>query len=527
MKNNLTNSLAKYVNLQVGDNDLIGNKFNGHDLHINLRKMGIESSHLVWNKESDDKNTYVIAGEKRDRTAIRSYNEYIQRLYDLDNVHNPLIYDIIYNKLFLDADVVHLHLLHNGLWDLNLLPLMSKLKPIVWTVHDMWIATGDPHAPERPDYFFPLLGDAKNLDFNWELKKEAIKNSNVTFVVASKYMEKAMNEYPLFKEKGVVYIPFGLNFDIFYPRDISKTRKVLGLGLSEKVILVRGDVRAKKGLDYIEYVMDKLGSKYKLHFLIVGPSELVVPNNVKTTYYGWVKEDELMAKLYSAADLFLMPSTREYFGMMAIESMACGTLPLVLDGTSLPDTVNAPSCGVSTPQDMKEYSDVVDYYLNNNAARTKKERKCVDYVRDKHDMSKYLRSLDGLYNSVINNHVREDSDNQILEKLKVINEIQPCLKPVNTNVSSGDLSKYQEKNLFFEATVEPLRAEIARLNTDNDIIRAEITTLNTDNIKLEDNISAIYNSKRWKLASNLAKLRLRNRKDNSGSRTNGGDDGKQ
>lgn len=484
--------MSKYVNLQVGDNDLIGNKFNGHDLHIGLRKMGVDSSHLVWNKESDDKNTYVIAGEKSDRGPIRKYNEYIQRLYDLDNVHNPFIYDIIYNKLFIDADVVHLHLMHNGLWDLNLLPLMSKLKPIVWTIHDMWIATGDAHAEERPDYFFPLLSGAKNIDFNWELKKEAIKNSNVTFVVASKYMEKAMNEYPLFKEKGVVYIPFGLDFDIFYPRDIKKTREELGLDLSEKIILVRGDVRAKKGLDYIEYVMNNLGSKHKLHFLIVGPSELIVPDNIKTTYYGWIKDDELMARLYSAADLFLMPSTREYFGMMAIEAMSCGTLPIVIDGTALPDTVNAPDCGVSTRQDMKEYSKAVDYYLSDVKARNKREKKCIDYVSDKHNKDKYLKSLDDLYRSTIKNFVKDDNYDHILKKLKSINEIKPCLKPISHDMSGDGFSKYQEKNLFFEATVWPLRNEVARLKADN--------------LRLENDILAIYNSKRWKITGGIAKI---------------------
>jgi glycosyltransferase involved in cell wall biosynthesis len=496
----------KYSNLQIGDNDLVGNKFNGHDLHIALRDIGVDSAHLVWNKESNDKNTYVIAGEKKDRVAIRSYNEYLQHLYDLDNVHNPLIYDIIYNKLFLDADVIHLHLMHNGLWDLNLLPIMSKLKPIIWTVHDMWIATGDTRAAERPDYFFPLLSDVKNIDFNWELKKEAIKNSNVTFVVASKYMEKAMKEYSLFKEKGVVYIPFGLNFDIFYPRNKTKTREELGLDLSEKIILVRGDVRAKKGLDYIEYVMDKLGSKYELHFLIVGPSELIVPNSIKTTYYGWVKDDELMAKLYSVADLFLMPSTREYFGMMAIESMACGTLPIVLNGTALPDTVNAPSCGVSTRQDMKEYSEAVDYYLNSSKVRTKKEKKCIDYVKDKHDKEKYLNSLDNLYSSVIKGHVKDGNYNQILKKLKAINEIKPRLKAVSPNISDSDFGKYQEKNLFFDSTVWPLKDEIARLVADNNAIRAENDIIRADNVRLGNDIQSIYNSKRWKVTGGLAKL---------------------
>lgn len=485
--------MSKYVNLQIGDNDLIGNKFNGHDLHIGLRSRGIESSHLVWNKESNDKNTYVIAGEKVDRYAIKTYNEYIQRLYDLDNVHNPLIYDIIYNKLFLEADVVHMHLMHNGLWDLNLLPLMSRLKPIVWTVHDMWIATGDARAKERPDYYFPLLSNAQNLDLNWELKKEAIKNSEVTFVVASKYMEKAMNEYPIFKEKKIVHIPFGLDFKVFHPRDNIATRKELGFGTSEKLILFRGNGGTRKGLNYIEYVINTLGKKYKLHFLVVGKDELVVPPNIKTTQYDWIKDDELMAKLYSVADLFLMPSTREYFGMMAIESMACGTLPVVLDGTSLSETVNSPSCGVSIRQDMKEYSDAVEYYLNNTEERAKREKKCVDYVKRKHSMEKYLKSLEGLYCSVISNHVKHNNYKQILNSLKVMNEIKPRLEAVSENVDISDLGKYQEKNLFFEATVGPLKSELARLKADNDMLKKDI--------------SVIYESKRWKLATKVADIK--------------------
>lgn len=69
-----------------------------------------------------------------------------------------------------------------------------------------------------------------------------------------------------------------------------------------------------------------------------------------------------------------MPSTREYFGMMAIEAMSCGTLPIVLEGTSLPETVNSPYCGVSTRQDVKEYANTVEYYLNNVKERSRREK---------------------------------------------------------------------------------------------------------------------------------------------------------
>lgn len=469
--------MARYTNLQVGDNDLIGNKFNGHDLHINLRRHKVESTHLVWNKESDDKSTYVIAADQVNRQTMRSYNEAIQHTYDLDSIHNPLMYEIIYNKLFLDADVVHLHLMHNGLWDLNLLPLMSKLKPIVWTVHDMWIATGDPHAESRPDYFFPFF-HAKNHSLNWELKKEAIKNSDITFVVASKYMEQAMSEHPVLKDKKTVYIPFGLNFDIFHPRSNAKTRDELGLDRSETLVLLRGDGDVRKGLHYINHVMKTLGKQYKLHFLIVGSDGIDIPKGVKATHYGWIKDDETMAKLYSVADLFLMPSTREYFGMMAIEAMACGTLPIVLDGTSLPETVNAPIHGVSTPQDMEEYTSAVEYYIKNKKERTRRAKEGIDYVKKKHDMEKYLNSIDNLYQKTISSHKKSEAYGRIAKDLKTFNEIKPRLQPI------GRESADKGRNLReIDMLLETASVDYKKLTE----------TIQT----LSDDLLEIQNSRRW------------------------------
>jgi glycosyltransferase involved in cell wall biosynthesis len=441
-KRKLELASAPYVNLQVGDNDLIGNKFNGHNLHIALRGRGIDSSHLVWNKDSDDEDTYLLAGEKDDRFKMREFIESTQRVYDLDNVENPLIFDVMYNKLFLTADVVHLHLLHNGLWDLNVLPTLSRLKPLVWTIHDMWVVTGDKRAEGRPDYYFPLSG-VKNIDLNWEFKRAAIQNADITYVVASKYMQRAVAEYPLFQNKRVVYVPFGLDFSIFYPRDKKTMREELGLGATEYIVLLRGDGGARKGLQYIEHVMQTLGERYKIHFIVVGGNEVSVPPGVKTKIMGWVTDDELMAKLYSASDLFLMPSTRENFGMMAIESMACGTVPVVLDGTALPETVNAPMCGVATPQTPTVYTSTVEQLLLNASERKKRSSKGVRYVKEKHSMEEYLTRLEGVYSEAMSSFNHSDV---------VARELKKSISQNNQTVPQAYL-----KNIhFYNKPVRPI-----------------------------------------------------------------------
>ncbi len=69
---------------------------------------------------------------------------------------------------------------------------------------------------------------------------------------------------------------------------------------------------------------------------------------------GWINNESLMLDTYRAADLFVMPSVTEAFGMMAIEAMACGKPVIVFDGTSLPDITRAPTVGLSVPNGSDE-----------------------------------------------------------------------------------------------------------------------------------------------------------------------------
>ena len=47
-----------------------------------------------------------------------------------------------------------------------------------------------------------------------------------------------------------------------------------------------------------------------------------------------------------------MPSVAEAFGMMAVESMACGKPVIVFDGTSLPEVTRAPDIGLRSRKEM-------------------------------------------------------------------------------------------------------------------------------------------------------------------------------
>lgn len=415
--------------LQISDNDLIGNKFNGHDLHLYLQQQGVNAKQLVWNKESKDPNTFQIARDREDRNEIFHFVQKIQKKYSLDSLLNPIAYDILSDPLFLNTDLVHLHLIHNNVFDIQLLPLMSRLKPIVWTLHDPWALGG--HCIHHFDCEkwktqcgdCPYLKSQFSLETDWSalnfsLKKDAIQNSNIEIVVASKWMEEKVKQSPIFKGKNIHVIPFGINQEIFRPIEKSVAREMLGVRGDDLVICFRCDPSEFKGLDIVEYVLKNIRSEQKITLLVLANKLRENPRKFDVKEYGWIKDDQLLAKIYSAADIFLMPSKVESFGMMAIEAMSCETLPIVMDGTALPDTVHSLECGISIKRNREAYLKAVQYYIDNPKERCIRAKKCLRFAEINYSKDVYLERILALYRQISDNHVISSSDQQLLDQLR-------------------------------------------------------------------------------------------------------------
>jgi len=88
-----------------------------------------------------------VSEKKSHKTDVfeipRQIHRYFQILLsnDIDYSKTDWILD---TKEFKEADVVHLHNLHSWFFNLKTLEKISKLKPVIWTLHDMWAIT--PHC---------------------------------------------------------------------------------------------------------------------------------------------------------------------------------------------------------------------------------------------------------------------------------------------------------------------------------------------------------------------------------------------
>ncbi len=138
----------------------------------------------------------------------------------------------------------------------------------------------------------------------------------------------------------VEVIPAGVNLDTFHPVDRDEARRALGIA-EENVILYVGRIEPLKGIDILLRAVPMLEREQDLRVLIVGGSpsgdaeldrlrtlakDLDIQDSV--TFTGSVPQHRLPA-YYAAADVFVLPSHSESFGLAALEAMACGT-PVVV-----------------------------------------------------------------------------------------------------------------------------------------------------------------------------------------------------
>jgi D-inositol-3-phosphate glycosyltransferase len=133
----------------------------------------------------------------------------------------------------------------------------------------------------------------------------------------------------------VSVIPCGVNFSVFKPMDKAVARQNLGLK-EGKIILFVGRIERLKGIDRIINALPFLGD-IKPQVIVVGedgnrPGEVqklkALAENLGVgqfiTFRGVVDHEQLPL-YYNAADVCAFPSFYESFGLVPLESLACGT----------------------------------------------------------------------------------------------------------------------------------------------------------------------------------------------------------
>lgn len=132
-------------------------------------------------------------------------------------------------------------------------------------------------------------------------------------------------------------VPCGVDLEVFKPLDKAVSRRNLGFGLDDAIVLFVGRFSPVKGLDRLFQAIGLLRNHSRLRLVLVGgeggnaPERKVLENlMVELGIQGLVQfadgvEHDRLAPFYSSADVLVLPSHYESFGLVSLEALACGT----------------------------------------------------------------------------------------------------------------------------------------------------------------------------------------------------------
>jgi len=275
---------------------------------------------------------HLGAGEDEEIQKLAVYLYLPEFACNLENFrrHNSLQYDLVFSHYWLSAWVGK----HLQQW---------------WNV---------PHIT-----MFHTLGAVKNAigiggdepELRLETERDLARSCHHIIAATEKEKEDLILHYSASPERiGVV--PCGVNLELFQPVDKEIAKQYLGFG-KNKIILFVGRIDPLKGIDRLIKAMPYLPNTQGIRLVIIGGGEhsqheieqlqklscdLHIQDSV--TFLGLIKHEQL-PYFYSAADACVIPSYYESFGLVALESLACGTPVVATDVGDLKSVIRQGETG--------------------------------------------------------------------------------------------------------------------------------------------------------------------------------------
>lgn len=302
-------------------------------IHKALLNKGVDSKVLVLYKSKDFSEVYEFNYWENTRNKLqrffkrRKYNCYkekIEKLMAFKEKHPveifscpETIFDITKHPLYKEADIIQLNWVSGFLDETSF--FKKNRKPVVWRMPDLYACGGGYHYEKG--FSFEMYRGL--LQQNYVMRKKLLKRKTINYVAISNWVKQKAEESKLLKGQPVTVIHNGIDTGTFKPYDKVQARKELNIPQDAKIILMGAQSLSnpRKGTSLLSEAINKITDN-NIFFYGFGSNENI---DKRINPLDFIKDEELLAKIYSAVDLFVMSSIEEAFGQVFIESLACGT----------------------------------------------------------------------------------------------------------------------------------------------------------------------------------------------------------
>lgn len=398
----------KILMMHRGDGGLGGGQVQMQRLRAGLQSHGIDAR-ILCRERTMDESVLMPSRPRVERWIGR-----VAGRLGLNDLHLVSSFGVPDMKEFADADLVDVHCLHSGTFSYLALPALTANKPAVFTFHDMWPITGHCHASlecERwktgcgkcphPEIYPEIRRDATA--WEWKLKRWAYERSKFTIVTPSKWLHDQTKQSMLGKCE-VRHIPHGVETDVFQPLDKEHCRSLLGIPKGKNVLFcaMESMQRPLKGADLLVQALQSLPESLQKDsvLLLFGHSsrEFLRQVPMPVISLGFLQHDRLKAIAFSAADLFVNPTRAESFGLVVLESMACGTPVVAFSVGGVPELVRPGITGyLAKPGEPGDLCQGVVKLLEDKAGLASMAQRCRQIAVSEYSLGQQVRGYMDLY----------------------------------------------------------------------------------------------------------------------------------
>lgn len=208
-----------------------------------------------------------------------------------------------------------------------------------------------------------------------------------------------------------VVIPLGLRAEEFAtlpPR--GDFRRRYSLAGEPPLIAFLGRIHPKKGFDILLPALEALSGEHDFLFALAGPAEAAYRASLEEeiarrglrerVVWTGMLEGEAKRALLAEADIFVLPSYYENFGIAVAEAMACGIPVVVSDQVDLWPEIRAYDAGRVTPCRTGGLAEAIGALLRDKPLRAELGRNGKRLVRERLDWNRVVPELQNLYRSL-------------------------------------------------------------------------------------------------------------------------------
>ena len=251
-----------------------------------------------------------------------------------------------------------------------------------------------------------------------KVEKKCLETADL--IIATSPQEKEHMRSLVSQKGNIKVIPCGTDINCFGSISREAARAELGISPEEKVVMYAGRFDPRKGIETLVRAIgnERVRHHENLKLVIAGGStpgekdgrererieDILYELDIEhiTEFLGQLEHRDLV-KYYTAADICVVPSHYEPFGLVAIEAMASGTPVVASKAGGLSYTVVDHKTGLLVPpQQVEAFAEAINSILSNPEWQRELGRNAKARVRSKFSWDGVARQLDQQYLSELN-----------------------------------------------------------------------------------------------------------------------------